>query len=682
MHPREWGRRIALGWWDACRLASLVGLLLCLSLSVFRAYHLISFWPHPGNDLWTELSRALLMGLRFDAKAAAVAAFVLWPLLCLPLGFRRVVVTLWAGLFALLAVTNYFYYRFYKIPIDSVIFGLFDDDTVSVLLTIVRDFPLLHIAVLLAVTATCMIWPARWCLQRLQPAHSGRLHPLAAIGLSVLSLLMWVIIGKGTLKGMALQLDNVTATSKPFLNHAIPNGVMSLYFAWNAYKDSVDVGDDRTGLRMQGFEHPQQALRVLGGPDTDDETAIAQWMRQAGNGRPTGKNLVFVQMESWSAEPMHYQSDRLDVMGALHKTLPEAWHFSNFDAAHIGTHPALEVILFGTPITPITTGKYRSVVLDWSLAHVFKRAGYDTLFVTSGHSGWRELNRVLPTQGFDQVVDAAGLRARYPNAGSGLWGVWDEYLFRYIQERLHDPAQRRPLFVFAMPTTNHPPYELPASYRAPNYRIENWPGERSDESLVANLKTYRYANDQLAELVQAVAAGPQARRTLIAATGDHNVRTMGLYATAERRPLRHRVPFMVWGGGALDCPEAQRAPASHLDMFPTLFPLLGLEHGYLRTGRNLANCTQTPSPGANNGELSLTVLGQVRTPSAIWDTGRAASLGCVSPASQLGVATDAAAAGTCDWSDTLDQQARARLGLLDWHMRRHLNQAMQAAPLR
>lgn len=682
MNLREWGRRAALGWWDACRLATLVGLVFCLALSLFRLYHLATFWPHPGDELWSELPRALLMGLRFDAKAAAVAAFVLWPLLCLPLGIRRWVVTLWASLFALLAVTNYFYYRFYKIPIDSVIFGLFDDDTTSVLLTILRDFPLLHIATLLLVTSGFMVWSARWLLQRLPPSHAGRLHPVAGIGLALLSMVVWVLVGKGTLKGMALQLDNVTATSKPFLNHAIPNGVMSLYFAWNAYKDSVDVGEDRTGLRGQGFEHPPQAVQALGGPALDDEAAIAQWLRQTGAGRPTGKNLVFVQMESWSAEPLRYQSDALDVQGRLTQSLPQAWHFSNFDAAHIGTHPALEVILFGTPITPITTGKYRSVVLDWSLAHVFKRAGYDTLFVTSGHSGWRELNRVLPTQGFDEVVDAAGLRARYPGAGSGLWGVWDEYLFKYIEERLHDPAQRRPLFVYAMPTTNHPPYELPSDYRAPNYRIDDWPGERSDDSLIANLKTYRYANDQLATLIQSVERGPVGSQTVIAATGDHNVRTMGLYATPERRPLRHRVPFMVWGAGALACPDAQQAPASHLDMFPTLFPLLGIEHGYLRTGRNLAECKRPPDSATGNTELSLSVLGQVRTRQAIWEAGRAASLGCVHADRPATASAASTVSSPCDWSDTLDSQARARLGLLDWHMRRHLNQAMQAAPTR
>ena len=688
---RDWTRRAALGWWDAVRLATAVGLVLCLSLFVFRLYQLASVWPRPGDDLWAELPRALLMGLRFDAKAAAVAAFVLWPLLCVRGLLRRTVVGLWVGTFGVLAVTNYFYYQFYKTPIDSVIFGLVDDDTTSVLLTILLDFPLLHIAVLLAVTLLVMAWPVRWLMQHLTPAAHSRTHPLTAVGLSLLCLVMWVMAGKGTLKGMALQLDNVTATSKPVLNHTIPNGVMSLYFAWNAYKDSSDVGDDRTGLRAQGFESPQQAAQVLGASGLADDAAIARWLVREGVGHPRGQHLVFVQMESWSAEPLMYQSAQLDVAGSLAPVMAQAWHFRNFDASHVGTHPALETLLLGTPITPITTGQYRHIPFDWSIAHVLKRAGYDTLFVTSGHTGWRELNRVLPTQGFDEVVDAASLRAHYGADEGGLWGVWDEYLFRYITERLHDPARKRPLFVYAMPTTHHPPYELPAHYRAPDYQLRDWPGDRSDESLIPSLKTYRYANEQLAAFVQAVQQGPVGTQTLIAATGDHTMRTTGPITTPSRRVLQHRVPFMVWGAGPLACRESLDAPASHLDIFPTLLPLLGVEHGYLQTGRNLMQCAQ---PGAaSSGQLqarskatspapamappvappmALSMLGGVRTAQAIWQVGQPNSLGCVNAQGQV--------SDTCHWPDALDQQARARLGLLDWHVRRHLNLATRNAP--
>ena len=54
-----------------------------------------------------------------------------------------------------------------------------------------------------------------------------------------------------------------------------------------------------------------------------------------------------------------------------------------------------------------------------------RQAGYHTLFVTSTRSGWRELDRVLKTQGFDEVIDANNLKAAYPEASwaSGACGT-------------------------------------------------------------------------------------------------------------------------------------------------------------------------------------------------------------------------------------------------------------------
>jgi phosphoglycerol transferase MdoB-like AlkP superfamily enzyme len=255
-----------------------------------------------------------------------------------------------------------------------------------------------------------------------------------------------------------------------------------------------------------------------------------------------------------------------------------------------------------------------------------------------------------------------------------LWGVWDEYLFRYIEERLHDPKQRRPLFIYAMPTTHHPPYELPHDYRAPDYRIEDWPGDRSDESLIPSLKTYRYANEQLATLVQSIARGPLGANTVIAATGDHTMRTTGQYTTPARRVLQHRVPFMVWGAGRVACREALQMPASHLDIFPTLLPLLGVEHGYLQTGRNLMQCPPSATASADKprtSPMALTMLGGVRTSGAIWQMGQPTTLSCTNAQGQV--------SDSCRWSDDLDREARARLALLDWNVRRHLNLATHHA---
>jgi phosphoglycerol transferase MdoB-like AlkP superfamily enzyme len=636
-----------------------VGLVLALWLSAARLLMLAYHWPSPGGELWAELPVALLMGFRFDLKMGAIATLLLCPLLGWRWRMSAVLLKVWATSFALLAVINFYYYGFYKLPIDSVIFGLADDDTVAVLHTIWRDFPMLQIAVVLALA----VWSAnavalrvgQHALQWLQQ-HGARAWHLLFVPVLLVVVLM---VGKGTLKGMALQLDNITATSKPFLNNVIPNGVTALYNAWDAYRTSTDIGEEDTGLKALGFENYQAAALAYGIQATRPE-AVQHALMAAGHTPPNGKNLVFFQMESWSAEPFKYQSKDMDVLAGLNAKLHNAWLFDNFDAAHHGTHPALEAILFNTPVTPITNGKYRHVQLDWGVPFAFKKADYDTVFVTSGQSGWRELNRVLLTQSFDEVIDAATLRAKYPGAEGGIWGVWDSYMFRYIEERLAQQPKNRPLFIYAMSTTNHPPYELPSDYKPFAFDINKWPGDKGSEHLIPNLQTYRYANDELAKFVGAVEAGPAGARTLIAATGDHNVRTFGQYATPESQILRQQVPFIVWGAGKLSCPSALHQAASHLDMFPTLFPLLGIGEGYLMTGRNLSAC---PSAANAKDALAVTFIGQVRSNQAIWTMGSANTLACQPVGS------------VCEWQPAQDAQARARVALMDWNVRHHIHQA-------
>jgi phosphoglycerol transferase MdoB-like AlkP superfamily enzyme len=650
----RWGqgavRGLALGW--------AAGLWLTACLGVIRLIQLWHYWPANDAGLADELHLALWMGLRFDLKVCASAALLLWPLLCWRRA-ARATLAVWTVIYVLLALVNFYYYGFYKTPIDSVVFGVVDDDTQAIFKTIWLDFPIAQIAIFLLLSmavAIAGVWQLDARVARLFDQRSVGAHALWVLPVAVFVTLLTV---KGTLKGIALQPANMTITTQPFLNDAVPNGVTALHNAWFAYSESTHVDDVTAGLKSRGFASAQEAAQALGWSASDDDAIAAQLLVQ-GASQPNGKHLVFFQMESWSAEPLRYQSPQFDVMARLQGPLQSAAHFDNFDSAHVGTHPSLEAILLGTPLTPISTGRYREVVYPWGLAQVLKRAGYDTLFVTSGESGWRELDRVLLRQGFDEFVDAAALRLRYPDAGGGVWGVWDSYMMRYIQERLKAQPANKPLFIYGMTTTHHPPYEVPSEAMQVTFDMRQWQGDASSESLVPSLYSYRYANDVLGAFVHDVQTGPLSSHTLIAATGDHIMRTVGLYVEPERRAMRQQVPFVVWGAPPLTCAGRLHEPASHLDMFPTLLPLLGVNAGYLRTGRNLWDCQARDAIAA---PMALTFVDQVRTPQAIWQPGQRDTLACQPPKSR------------CDWPELQDRQARARVALLDWNVRRRVLQA-------
>ena len=60
-------------------------------------------------------------------------------------------------------------------------------------------------------------------------------------------------------------------------------------------------------------------------------------------------------------------------------------------------------------------------------------------------------------QGAHEFIDQQTLRQRYPEAQIGTWGVPDEYMFRYMEERLAEADRAgQPLFIMALSTTHHP----------------------------------------------------------------------------------------------------------------------------------------------------------------------------------------------------------------------------------
>jgi phosphoglycerol transferase MdoB-like AlkP superfamily enzyme len=369
-------------------------------------------------------------------------------------------------------------------------------------------------------------------------------------------------------------------------------------------------------------------------------------------------------MESWSAEPMLYQGPKFDVLGRLAPTLDKACHFSNFDSAHAGTHPSLEAILFSTPITPLTLGDVGRKPIPWAIPKVIKDAGYQTLFVTSARSGWRDLNRVLAVQGFDEVVDANTLKEQYPDANLGIWGVWDSYVFKYLNKRLAAQPADKPIFIFVLTSTNHPPYDLPADYHRVPRDMAQWKGETTSDTLLLNLDSYHYAADLLGGFVQDVQKGPLKANTIVAATGDHNVRSFGMYAEAPRRYLQRQVPFVIWGDGlgGPQCGPQQALPASHRDMFNTLLPLVGVNGPYINAGRNLL---QAPRGTALDAPRTMFFTGEARNTQGLWQLGNKDSFACSAAPTAL-----AKPSGTdCQFNALDDQQERARYALLDWNVR-------------
>ncbi len=643
---------------------------LVAALSLIRLGQLAYFWPSGYHVSSTDMASVLVQGFRFDLKVSAVAGILL--LFVLPWVSGKVQGRIAMGvafLYVMLSLVNLHYFGFYKTPIDSLVFGLVEDDTAAVLQTIWHDFPVVWTLLLAVVLTIASVLLHRFLLTRLKPDTVLQSRPVAIkLTLAIVIFFALAFAGKGTLRQMALQRQHLTVTTSQFLNDMVPNGPIALKYAWDSRGASQNLQNPLVGLKAMGFDSPIAAAEALGMPHgSEAEVKAALTAHDALPAGTPKKNLIFFLMESWSAEPLLYQGPTFDVLGRMAPTLADpgkACHFSNFDSAQPGTHPSLEAILFSTPITPLTMGDVGRQPIPWSIPKVVRDAGYQTLFITSARSGWRDLNRVLAVQGFDEVVDANTLKEQYPEATLGIWGVWDSYVFKYLSKRLAAQPANKPIFVFVLSSTNHPPYDLPSDYQRVTRDMALWKGETTSDTLLLNLDTYHYASDLLGGFVQDVQKGPLKANTIIAATGDHNVRSFGMYADASRRYLQRQVPFVIWGEG-LQCGPQQALPASHRDMFNTLLPLVGVDGPYINAGRDLLRTPQAANP--LDAPRAMFFTGEARNAQGQWQLGNKDSFACSSAPAAAPSATP------CQFNTQDDQKERARYGLLDWNVRHSLN---------
>lgn len=549
-----------------------------------------SFLPDVGRMFW--------VGTLFDVRSATLLfspCLLLAALLATsPRGFdtwRRVWPWLAAGVSTLLAaltIVNVFYYATYDRSIDVFIFGLAEDDTAAVLASLWHDYPVLRALLALVLFAWVTFQACRAWQRHLdsRPARPPRL-PMA-IGASLLMVLLCVLGSRGSVGTFPLRQADAQVSDQKMYNMLTPNGMMALSWAFSAHKRYNHFADatDAQGAALLS--------RFLGRPTPPSLAAFQARTEENSVAHARPPNVVLAVMESMGYHLETFDRPGRDLFGALRQHWESDWRFTRFVSEGDGTIDSLSRLFVRSPMSNISQSAAQATDFASNMLKPYLAQGYKVIFVTSGNGAWRNLNEFLPRLGVSEFVEQNGLRKRYPEARPATWGVPDEYMFRYMAERLEQAEARgEHVLIISMSTTHHPPYQTPAGY--PEIDVSLTDAERDrlanlgrNHDLREVLNTLRYANDQLGHFISRIKSQPVGRHTIIAATGDHNLRGIG-YPEARDVALGHAVPFYLY------VPEAYRAGryfdpsrvGSHKDIFPTLYHLSLSDTAYYRTGCDL-----------------------------------------------------------------------------------------------
>lgn len=397
-----------------------------------------------------------------------------------------------------------------------------------------------------------------------------------------------MLLTRGSVDTFPLQRKHASVSDNRFMNSLVMNSPFNLYYAWQDYRVNNQQIFKQDLLHQNGL-HSLDELKALAGYNKANplirHSATSETLSRL---KP---HVIFVQMESWSASIARQHSESNNVLGAFAKNAREGHYFTQFFSNKYATNPTIENLLLNSPITPLSQSIASQTKFTISNLQPFTDQGYKTLFLSGGYSSWRNHNRFWLNQGFDDYVGRSKIENTYQvDASDNPWVVYEEYVFKYLEQALTKADQQgKPLFSFVLTTNNHPPVRLPADFVMPPLQPEVYGFEPGDERVKKILSGFYYQSDQLGRFIDWVKQSPLKDRVIIVATGDHPLRQFTRNSALKDQYKRYAVANYFYVPESIDKLKgiSNDIAGSHSDLFPTLFELALSNAQYYNFGEPL-----------------------------------------------------------------------------------------------
>ena len=590
---------------------SIIFRLLCINLiflfvmSLFRCAFFFYFGQSIDfTNLGKDIVRAFFMGIRLDASILATLN-VLVTICVIVLMFvksERLINKIFSfiknyyyvviGTLFVLLCCDFGFFSYFQEHFSIMIFGLIEDDTKAILLTMWHNYniPLLFICFIFIFFIISVL--VKKILKFKKSSFLINTNIFLKILMSMVFIAINFLIIRGSLGDHPL-IVNSTVSTNTFLNKIATNGIFTLQ---NAIEFKIKEKREIDYIKALGYQDDiRKAFSIYTGKDINDislqnpEDSLIVFYPKNEIIEQIKPNVIIIAMESFGTDLLKYNSETFDMLGSLKQHFDKDIVFYNFVPAWNSTQQSVEGIITNIAISPSGesrfNSKYRYINYSQTGHKPYKQKGYKTYFVYGGNLSWRNIGRGMDNFGFDKVIGSVGLDENY---FYNEWGVYDEFLFDYVYKILENGKNSK--FIYAVTTTNHPPYSLPSNYKNINFVC---PKELKDklfgqELAFKRFQTYRYANDKLGKFISKIKQSKFADNTIIAVTGDHNFKNIYTYKTEEFFDSI-KVPFYLYIPKKLKqfYKVDTSVFGSYIDILPTVYSLSLSDYKVYVMGKNL-----------------------------------------------------------------------------------------------
>ena len=523
--------------------------------------------------------------------------------------FRLIYFSIVSVLLLMISGIDMGFYANFNSHINLTFFDFFNEGPMSLIQTIWEEYHCVYEAIIFLLIAL----PVLLLIRRLESGNlSSRLSVRSSnsrnssrrntINLSIIILLYIVFLAiglRGSVWRFPLQIEDTFVSNQKALNDLVPNAVYMLKKAYKEKRNAFKIENTTDLLKQYKFKSLQEALDIYTGGKVrivknDTLTALQHALfAEVDHGlKQSQPNIVIIYSESWSNYLFNLQQKDAEMYFGLERHFKEDLFFRNFQSVQNGTVASLENLYVSTPFPRFFASAYRFKMLPTSIALPFKASNYTTMFMSGMDAAWENCAEALIHQQFDAIYDKFFLLKDYPHATYNSIGVYDEYLFQALLDKLNKPSKKRQM-ITVMTTTNHPPFEFPKDLRLPplpdSFYGKKCFAEHNRKVLDKYLTGFRYYNKALNDFLNRFKASTAAKNTILVITGDHNVRSILNYDTIDKR-YEHSVPLYVYLPPYLRKEVYNKLTnrwGSHDDILATLAPFAFRSTKYFKMGKNL-----------------------------------------------------------------------------------------------
>jgi len=583
-------------------------------LFLMSVYRLVFFLYYgKGIDfsgLGPDIFKAFYMGVRYDL---AVISYVNMPVV---LSFIIIMFaaenykkwfsvikyyyTAFIGALLVLLCIDFGFYSYFQNHLNILVFGFFEDDTAALISTFYENYNLFLILAGFILIFVLIFFLSKYILKVNDAANKMPKSITAKIAISVIIVLLNFITARGSFGIFPLGVDNAEVSSNTFINKTAINCVYTLQAAAEAKGkeknfDYIEKTGYNNNIRQAFADFLNKNIEEI--PQQNPKQALLVKLPFNENIEKVKPNVIFIVMESFGTDLIKWNSENFNVLGELKKHFDADLVFYNFLPGHEGTIGSLEAAITNAGRRPLSRylsqSKYAYEKYDFSGPVPYQKNGYETVFIYGGNTGWRNVSVFFSNLGFDKVLGEGGMKKEYRR---NQWGVYDEYLFDYIFHTMQSSENRK--FIYAMTTSNHPPYSLPEDYRTLPL---NTPAELEKVITGKDLASkrfaaYQYSNEMLGRFITKIKNSEYADNTIIAVTGDHNFWNVFTYSK-ERLFDSLSVPFYLYIPEKLKPLNIDTEVfGSHIDIMPTLYGISLSDTEYTAMGKNLLSENSSDNP--------------------------------------------------------------------------------------